>query len=186
MLEAHPELMADDAYHIDTSHLSSVVQMSTYLPAGPENRLAQELCVYGRLLAPGLRGHNDPPFDEGYEDYLAYLKVVGGAVRPPLAANPADVEAGLARFRAKAAREAAEGATYAAQVYVNLLLKANRPAEALAAAKEFLMAEDDRNLICPGVNELAKKAGDFAALADAAQARNDPVGFLAGLIAGKK
>ena len=48
------------------------------------------------------------------------------------------------------------------------------------------MAEDDRSLICPGVNELAKKAGDFAALAEAAKARNDPVGFLAGLIAGRK
>ena len=94
--------------------------------------------------------------------------------------------AGLERFAAKAAREAAEGSTYAAQVYVNLLLQANRPAEALAAAKQFLLAEDDRNLICPGVNELAKRAGDFATLAEAAKARNDPVGFLAGLIAGGK
>ena len=64
-------------------------------------------------------------------------------------------------------------------------MRANRPDEALAAAKQFLLAEDDRNLICPGVSELAKKAGDFGALAEAAQARNDPVAFLAGLIAGK-
>ena len=186
ILKAHPDLMGEDAYHIDTSHLSSVVQMSTHLPAGPENKLAQELCEYGRLLAPGLQGHNDAPFDEGYEDYLAYLKVVGGAARPPLVGNKEDVDAGLARFRTKAAREAAEGASFAAQVYVNLLLKAHRPAEALAAAKEFLMAEDERNLICPGVNDLAKQAGDYESIAEAAKARRDPVGFLAGLIAGKK
>ncbi len=186
MVESHPEIMADDAYHIDTSHLSSVVQMSTYLPAGPENLLAQELCAYGRRLSRTLQGHNDAPFDDGYDDYLAFLKVIAGAPAPPRVGNPADVDAGLARFRAKAEREAAEGSTYAAQVYVNLLLRANRPVEALAAAKQFLLAEDDRNLICPGVNDLAKKAGDFAALADAAKARNDPVGFLAGLIASKK
>jgi MoxR-like ATPase len=51
--------------------------------------------------------------------------------------------------------------------------------------EEFLLAEDDHNLICPGVSELAKRTGDFGTLAEAARARNDPVAFLAGLIASK-
>ena len=176
LVEMDPALFADDAYHIDTSHLSSVVQMSTHLPTGPELDRARELCAYGRKLSPNLQGNNDAPFDENYDDFLAYLNVIAGE----------KVEEGLKRFEAKAAREAAEGATYASQVYINLLLKANRPAEALAAAKRFLLAEDDRNLICPGVNELARRAGDFASLSEAAKARHDPVGFLASLIAAKK
>ncbi|MBP3958059.1 hypothetical protein J8F10_22625 [Gemmata sp. G18] len=125
LVNAHPELFADDAYHIDTSHLSSVVQMSTYLPAGPALNHARELCVYGRKLAPNLQGNNDAPFEENYDDYLAYLNVLGEKV-----------EEGLARFAAKAEREAAEGATYAAQVYVNLLLRANRVDEALQGRQE--------------------------------------------------
>lgn len=173
IVETHPELFAEDSYHIDTSHLSSVVQMSTYLPAGPENDLARELCLYGRRLSRGLQGHNEAPFEDGYDDYLAFLEVVAGR----------NVDEGLSRFRMKAEREAAEGSTYAAQVYVNLLVRTNRLTEALAAAKQFLLAEDDRNLICPGVNELAKRLGDHGALAEAAQARNDPVSFLASLIA---
>jgi hypothetical protein len=92
----------------------------------------------------------------------------------------------LKRFEAKAAREAELGATFSAQVTINLLLKANRPTEALAAAKRFLLMEDERNLICPGVNELARRVGDTEAMAEAAKARHDPVGFLASLIAGKK
>jgi hypothetical protein len=176
LVEIDPALFAEDAYHIDTSHLSSVVQMSTHLPPGEGVNFARELCAYGRKLSRNLQGSNDPPFEDNYDDFLAYLNVIAGE----------KVDEGLKRFEAKAAREAAEGATYAAQVYVNLLLKANRPAEALAAAKRFLLAEDDRNLICPGVNELARKAGDFASLADAAKARNDPVGFLASLIAAGK
>jgi hypothetical protein len=176
LVELDPALFADDAYHIDTSHLSSVVQMCTNLPPGDGVRFARELCAYGRKLAPNLRGHNDAPFEDNYDDFLAYLDVIAG-IR---------VEEGLKRFEAKAAREAEVGATYAAQVYVNLLLKADRSADALVAAKRFLLAEDDRNLICPGVNELARRAGDFAALAEAAKARRDPVGFLAGLIAGAK
>ncbi|MBX9579443.1 MAG: hypothetical protein K2X87_03970 [Gemmataceae bacterium] len=175
MLAAHPELTADEAYHVDTSHLSSVCQMSLYLPTGPENPLARELCEYGRRLAPGLRGGGgDPPFDDAYEDYLAFLKVVAGE----------EVDAGLGRFRAKADRESALGATYAAQVYVNLLLRADRQKDALAAAKHYLAGEDERNLICPGPAELARRQNDFEVLAEVARSRNDAVGFLAGLIAG--
>lgn len=175
MLEAHPELLGDDAYHIDTSHLSSVAQMGMYLPAGPENDLARELCEYGRRLAPALQGGGgDAPFEDVYVDYLAFLNVIAGI----------DVEAGLERFRAKAAREAAEGATYAAQVYVNLLIRIGRTREALAAATTFLLHEDERALICPGVAELARRLNDYDALTEAAKARNDAVQFLAGLIAG--
>jgi hypothetical protein len=186
MLSRHPEVMADDAYHIDTSHLSSVVQMSIHLPAGRGNELTQQLCEYGRRLSPGLRGRYDAPFDEGYDDYLVYLKVIQGAPAPPRMGNQADVDAGLAHFRSKAEREFAEGSTYAAQVYVNLLVRLNRHSEALAAAKAYLLREDERNMICPGVNELAKRAGDFDTIAEAAKARNDPVGYLAGLIAAQR
>jgi len=174
LVNTDPALFADDAYHIDTSHLSSVVQMAVMnLPAGEAVNLARELCAYGRKLSPNLQGNNDAPFEENYEDFLAYLNVLAGE----------NVEENLKRFEAKAAREAEVGATYAAQIYVNLLLKAERPVEALAAAKRFLLAEDDRNLICPGVSELAKRAGDFTSLAEAAKARHDPVGYLASLIA---
>jgi hypothetical protein len=174
LIEGHPELFGEDAYHTDTSHLSSVVQMSTHLPPGPELDRARELCEYGRHLSPGLQGNNDPPFEENYADFLAFLSVVAGV----------DADGNLERFRAKAERDFAEGITYSAQVYVNLLVRANRVKDALAAAKRYLLREDERNLICPGVGELARRLGDYGALADAAKARSDAVQFLAGLIAG--
>lgn len=176
MVEGHPELFADDAYHIDTSHLSSVVQMAMQLPPGaPGIEIARDLCVYGRRLAPGLQGNNDAPFEDNYDDFLAYMNVLIGA----------NAAKHLERFEAKAAREAEVGATYAAQVYINLLVKTNRLSEALAAAKRFLLGEDERNMICPGVSELARRAGDHKAQADAARARGDAVNYLASLIAAK-
>jgi len=175
MVEGHPELFVEDAYHIDTSHLSSVCQMSMYLPKGPENDLARDLCEYGRRLAPNIRGGGgDAPFEETYEDFLAFLNVVAGV----------SVEEGIARFKMKAEREAAEGATYAAQIYVNLLLRIDRVKDALAAAKTMLANEDERNLMCPSVTELAKRVNDYDSLAEIAKSRQDAVGFLAGLIAG--
>ena len=175
MAEGHPELFTDDSYHIDTSHLSSVCQMSMYLSPGAENDLARDLCEYGRRLSPTIRGGGgDAPFEELYEDFLPFLNVVAGV----------NVEEGLDRFKAKAEREAAEGASYAAQVYINLLVRVNKLREALDAAKAMLANEDERALICPSVGELAKRLNDFEAMAEAAKARNDAVGFLAGLIAG--
>ena len=149
--------------------------MSMYLPAGTENDLARDLCEYGRRLSPTIRGGGgDAPFEEAYDDYLPFLNVIAGV----------DVDKGLARFKEKAEREAAEGASYAAQVYVNLLVRLNRLREALEAAKAMLANEDERSLICPGVSELAKRLNDYQAMAEIAQSRNDAVGFLAGLIAG--
>ncbi|HEY2910224.1 MAG TPA: hypothetical protein VGI99_08255 [Gemmataceae bacterium] len=175
MCEESRELFGEDAYHIDTSHLSSACQMSLYLPAGEENALARELCEYGRRLSPTIRGGGgDAPFEEMYDDFLPFLNVIAGV----------DVEKGLARFKAKAEREAAEGATYAAQVYVNLLVRIGKLREAFEAAQNMLAAEDERNLICPGVSELAKRLNDYGAMAEAARVRRDAVGFLAGLIAG--
>ena len=174
MVEGHPDLFGEDAYHIDTSHLSSVCQMSMYLPKGPENDLARDLCEYGRRLSPSIRGGGDAPFEDGYEDYLAFLNVIAGT----------NVDEGLARFKMKAEREAAEGASYAAQVYVNLLLRIDRTREALDAAKAMLANEDDRSLICPSVTELAKRLNDYDSMSEIAKSRHDAVGFLAGLIAG--
>ncbi|MFO0802742.1 MAG: hypothetical protein U0791_06410 [Gemmataceae bacterium] len=175
MVEGHPELFSEDSYHIDTSHLSSVCQMSMYLPKGPENDLARDLCEYGRRLAPNIRGGGgDAPFEDTYEDFLAFLNVIAGV----------KVEEGLARFKMKAEREAAEGASYAAQIYVNLLLRIDRAKDALEAAKAMLANEDERNLICPSVSELAKRLNDYQSMAEIAKARQDAVGFLAGLIAG--
>jgi len=176
LLERFPALTAEESYHIDVSHLSSVVQMSLHLSAGEENMLAQELCHYGRRLSPLLQGRHEHPFEEGYEDYLAYLEAVGGR----------NVDEHLLRFRAKAERAAAEGSTYAAQVYVNLLLRVGREREALATAQQFLLREDERNLICPGVYELARRRGDYGAIAQAAAARGDPVAFLAALLSGRR
>ncbi|HET6575090.1 MAG TPA: hypothetical protein VFG68_15895 [Fimbriiglobus sp.] len=169
------ELFGEDLYHIDVSHLSSVVQMALHLPPGPELGLARGLCEYGRRLSPGLRGDNDPPFEDTYADYKVYLDVLAGA----------DVEAGLAHFRAKTERFAAEGYQFPAEVLVNLLLRVDRLPEALAAARDHLSGADDRQLSCPGVTELARRARDYAALAEAARAKGDPVSYLAGLIAGQ-
>lgn len=179
-----PELLAgrewlfdEECYHIDTSHLSSVVQMSIHLPPGDDLRLAIELCEYGRHLSPRLQYPGDPPFENLYLDYGHYLRVLAGD----------NVEAGLDHFRAKVEVMDVENlGTLPAEVLVNLLLQVNRTEEALAVARRWLGSVRERPLTCPSIAELCQRAGNYQALADVAREQEDPVHFLAGLLATKR
>lgn len=175
IVAAHPELFDEGAYHIDTSHLSSVCQFALELDASPERKLARDLCAYGEKLSDSFKFTSDPPFENTYADYKVLFDVLDGV----------NVEAGLKHFRDKIDPAAADGSTFPAEVYVNTLLKLDRKAEALAVAKKYLAGEN-RQLSCPGVYELCQQAGDFSGLAEAAKVRGDGVSFLAGLIAGRR
>ena len=54
------ELFGEDLYHIDVSHLSSVVQMALHLPPGPELDLARGLCALRREALPGAARRQRP------------------------------------------------------------------------------------------------------------------------------
>ena len=72
LIEGRDWLFQDDGYHIDTSHLSSVVQMGVDLPPCRELHLAREMCAYGKRLSVRFRGRNEPPFEDMYEAYDKY------------------------------------------------------------------------------------------------------------------
>lgn len=169
-------LFEDDAYYTDTSHLSSVVQMSLELEPGEDLRLARELCAYGQKLSPQLQYPGSPPFENLYRDVDAYLGVVSGE----------NVDAGIEHFRAKIEADPEGPDAYTAAVVVKLLIRAGRKDQALEVARKYLAKEDTRQLPCPGPMDLASQLGDFEAFAEVARERDDPVHFLAGLIeAGK-
>jgi hypothetical protein len=170
-------LFGDDFYHIDLSHLSSVVQMSMHLEPSTELGMARELCEYGQHLSGRFVNAGDPPFEDQYRAIGLYLAILAGD----------NVEEGLDYFRQQAEQADPETVgTYPAQVLVNLLLKLDRAPEALAVARKYLAATDNRQMSCPSIVELCQKVGDFRTLAEVAREQNDPVHFLAGLLAARK
>lgn len=174
LLAGRDWLTAEDCYHVDVSHLTAVVQMSINLPPGAELEMARELCDYGNRLSTQFHYPGDPPFEDHYRDYGVYLSILAGE----------NVEEGIAHFRAKAEQaDPEEVGTYPAQVLVNLLLRLERPGEALAVARQFLAATDPQQLSCPSIPELCQRAGDYQALAEVAREQGDAVHFLAGLLA---
>ena len=170
----YPQLLADENYHVDVSHLASVVQLALQLPAGAAAERALGLCGYGRHLAPNLRGDPGVPFEDTYVDYAEYLAVTTGR----------GTAAGLAHFERKLAAADADDARFMAEVLVTLYLRANRPADALRVGRAHLADVSAAHLTCPPVDELAKRAGDYAGLAADAEKRGDVVTALAARIAG--
>ncbi len=168
LLEGREQLTADEAYHIDVSHLSSVVQYSLEMPPGETTLKVIDLCIYGSRLSTRLQPNNDPPFEAGYKDYLAFFRTLNGI----------DVEEGLAHFRMKAeSMEDNSEQTAPAEVYVHLLAQLDRPKEALTAFGRYLAQANPRQLACPPATELARKCGDYAALAELCLRRGDAVGY---------
>jgi hypothetical protein len=176
LLAGRDWLFADDLYHIDISHLGAVVQMSMHLSKCEELQLARELCEYGKHLSPRFQYNSDPPFENQYSDYGIYLAILAGD----------NVEEGLAHFRAKVENsKPEETGTYAAEVFINLLVKLGRDKEALSIARKYLATADPRRTTCPGIVELCEKTGDFTVLAEVAREQENPVHFVAGLLASR-
>jgi len=176
-----PELLAgrdwlfdEDNYHVDTSHLSSVVHMCQPLSRPEDLQILRELCIYGQRLSPQFQNRGDPPFDDTYTDFGHFYNILAGE----------KAEEALAHFRAKADNPDPDYSTnFGAELLVNLLVRLDRPADALTAAKKYLATADERQLTCPSISELCRKINDYRTLAEVAKERGDPVHFVAGLIA---
>ncbi len=176
LVEGRDWLFGEDYYHIDLSHLNSVVQMSTQLDNCEELAIARDLCAYGLKLSPKFRYQSEPPFDDQYADYGRYLAILMGE----------NVEENLAHFRAKVeANPPQEAGTFPTEIYVNLLMRLGREEEALEAVRKYLTPLGELRLSCPNLVELVQRTKRFDVLAEVAKEQGNAVNYLAGLIAAK-
>ena len=177
-------LFADEAYHIDVSHLSSTVRVSPLMTRPEGLALAVELTEYGRRLSPRNRYEGDPPFEDVYVDHGIYLRALLGQ----------DVDAAVTHFLAKIApatppdgdleedQNAGADNTLIAQVLVGLLSRLGRLDQAIALAAEHLAGIPQSALFCPGVAQLCQRAGAHERLARIAREQGDLVNFTAAIL----
>lgn len=176
IIEGRDWLFADDFYHIDLSHLNSVVQMATQLDKCEELGVVRDMCAYGMKLSPRFRYQSEPPFEDQYADYDKYLAILSGE----------DVEGGLAHFRAKIeANDPKTAGTFPTEIYVNLLMRLGREQDALQVVRKYIVPLGEVRLSCPNLVELVQQTKRFDVLAEVAREQGNAVNFVAGLIAGK-
>jgi hypothetical protein len=175
LLMGRPWLFENNAYHIDASHLSAGVRMALILPPGPDMALAVQLCEYGENLQEHWQYSGDPPFRNIYKDGGTYLR----ALQSPVGF---EADQAVEHFRSKiTADDPAANPTFCAQVYVNLLVRLGRPAQALAAFEMFKADADGPPTGCPSYIELCRLAGRPDKWAEYARRHNDLVSYAAAL-----
>lgn len=159
-------------YHVDVSHLNSVVRFARSIEAPSEElELALQLAEYGARLDPQLQYGGDPPFDAFYPAHIQFFRAV-------LDKNRADA---LQYFRDRLQQEPDEvDRPLLAYVLVDLLMRCDRLAEAVEVASRYLanLNED----VSISFDELCTKAKRMDALKQARQQAGDLVGFASALL----
>ncbi len=165
-------LFGEHNYHVDTTHLASVIRFARLLDDPAALRLALDLTAYGRRLNRQFQFPGEEPFKDTYPSYALFFQAMLGE----------NVEAALAYFRARL-EELDEGAgSLPAEIYVALLARLGRLDEALAAAVAGLPPGTRTTGFAPSLLELSRRAGRFDTLTAASEQRGDLVGFTAALV----
>lgn len=165
-------LFEDGNYHVDVSHLHSVVRFARSLEQGaPELALAVQLADYGSRLMHQYQYAGDPPFEDFYPAHLQFLKAVSNQNR----------ESALAYFRDRLPEDPHQGdAQLAALVYVDLLVRLGRAEEAVPVAVKYLAHVGDQ--IGFSLAELCRQTGRYDVLCQSARDKGDLLQFTVGLL----
>ncbi|MEY3457999.1 MAG: hypothetical protein RL215_1156 [Planctomycetota bacterium] len=166
-------LFAEGNYHIDVSHLHSIVGFARNLHRGDsELKLAVELSLYGEQLAEHLRYPADVPFDDYYVASSYFLRALSGE----------DEQGGLDWFGAKLEREPDEAdRRMIAFVLIDLATRLGRTAQVLERIAPWLSRMEDPN----GFSFTAAciESGRADLLERAARTNDDVLAFATSLLA---
>jgi hypothetical protein len=173
LVQGRDYLFANNSYHVDPSHLSSVVQYSIELEDVEALRLAADMTEYGKRLSSMYQYESHPPFQNLYEDFGIYLRALSGDA----------VEEGIAHFRRKVEQSNPyEEGTGAAQMFVYLLTRLKRLDEAIEVSRLHLADVPEDQLFCASIPQLCQMSNNYQRLIEIARERENPLVFTAGLL----
>jgi hypothetical protein len=164
-------LFQEGNYHIDVSHLNSVVRFARFLdPGTPELEQAAQLAEYGCNLDTQFQYPGEAPFEEFYPSHQHFLNVLLGR----------NVDESMAYFQQKLDAEPDEpDQQMIAYVMVDLLMRCGLIDQAMEVAEKHLRFLDEPTF---SFAELCTKAGKLDAWAEASRAKGDLVAFTAAIV----
>jgi tetratricopeptide (TPR) repeat protein len=164
-------LFQEGNYHVDVSHLNSVVRFARFLdPGTPELEQAVQLAEYGTNLDTQFQYPGEAPFEEFYPSHQHFLNVLLGR----------NVDEAMAYFQHKLDVEPDEpDQQMIAYVMVDLLVRSGRIDQAMEVAGKHLRFLDEPSF---SFAELCTKAGKPEAWAEASRDKGDLVAFTAAIV----
>ena len=177
LVEGRNWLFEGGNYHLDTTHLNSVVRIARILEDRELVRLAWELCAYGRRLDSQYQFTGDEPFADVYPAHALFFA----------AQLDRDVEAALAYFRDQAERTDLESQeSFPAEVYVALLARVGRIDEAMQESVRLLPPGAAATGFAPSLLELSQRARNYIVLRDSSRQRGNLLPYAVAMIAEHK
>ncbi len=170
-------LFGEMSYHTDTTHLAAVVRFARVLEDPELIAKAYDLTEYGQRLSQQFQFPGEPPFRELYPAHALYFGAQLGK----------KVDEAVSFFEQRAREtDVHEEGTGPAEIYVALLSRLGRHADAIRAAVELLPPGVRASGFAPNLLELSRMAGDYAPLMQVCRERGDLVSFTAGLLESRK
>lgn len=167
-------LFGEFSYHIDATHLASVVRFSKVLDNKEAIALAADLTEYGLRLNKQYQYQGDEPFGENYPSHRLYLRAALGI----------EVDQAIEYFRKRADELPPQTAgTIPSETLIELLYRTGRYS---AAAEEYVrrIPPNTRTVgISPSLYDICLAMSDFGPLLQASKASEDLLGFATGLFA---
>ena len=170
MLTKRKWILQDGGYHLDTTHLASVIRIARVLEDRPSIQKAYELTQYGKRLHHQFQYPGEEPFVDFYPSHAAFFGVLLGR----------DVDAGLAIFERKMlAADPLQHGTGPMEVYTELLDRSGRSREAIDVALRQVPEDVPSPRLVPPLLEMAAKCGHYQPILDYCVRKNDPLGYAA-------
>jgi hypothetical protein len=166
-------LFADNAYHLDTTHLAATVRIARVLSEPDDLKLALDLTEYGSRLSQQFQYAGDEPFADTYPAHALFYSALLGE----------NVDEGLAYFLQKAEMiDSHYHGMASIETYVDLLARLGRYNEAIDAAITLTPAEANTSGWGPSLLELAGKAGSYDKVIDYCRQKGDLLGYTAAVV----
>jgi hypothetical protein len=171
LMMGREQLFQEGNYHVDVSHLSSVVRFARFLVGSdPELQLAVQLAEYGSKLDTQFQYPGEPPFEDSYPAHIQYFNLLLGK----------NVDEAIAYFQSQLDNAPEDqDKQMIAYVLVDLLVRIDRLDIAMEVAEKHLRFLDEQTF---SFADLCNKAGKLDVWANAAKENGDLVGYTAALI----
>jgi hypothetical protein len=173
LIKTHPDLTANGAHHIDTTHLASVMRIARLVKEPGDIQLASDLADYGSQLDKDFQYPGSPPFEDTYRDHQFFYRGLLGQ----------DVDAAVKHFEDKASTiDVDQYGPVAEETLVDFLVRVGRIDQALEVVTQKLIGKHEPMGIAPNVFEIAKTPNQLTQLMEYYQSENDLLGYAVSLL----